>query len=106
MGAVTTPSSHICLDEQGRAWIAGTPYKVLDVAVDHVVHGFSPSEIQYQHYNELTPAQIHSALAYYYDHRAEMDESIRRGVVAAEKARSASGESPAVKRLRAEGKLP
>jgi uncharacterized protein (DUF433 family) len=28
---------------------------------------------------DLTPAQIHAALAYYYDHRAEFDRDIEKG---------------------------
>lgn len=106
MGAVLTPSSHVRVDEAGRAWVDGTSYKVLDIVADHTVHGFSPAEIQYQHYRELTLAQIHSALAYYYDHRTELDEAIQREVSAIDRARATAGESPAVKRLRTEGKLP
>jgi uncharacterized protein (DUF433 family) len=104
--ATLSSPAHIRIDEQGQVWIDGTSYRVLDVVMDHLLHGFSPSEIQYQHYGELTMAQVYSALAYYHDHRGEMDEEIRREADAVEHARDASGESPAVRRLRAEGKLP
>jgi uncharacterized protein (DUF433 family) len=106
MGTALAPSSHVHLDDQGRAWITGTTYRVLDVVADHVVYGFSPSEIQYQHYRDLTLAQIHAALAYYFDHRAELDEALKREALDVDRRKAAAGESPVVKRLRAEGKLP
>jgi hypothetical protein len=30
-----------------------------------------------QHYRHLTPAQVHDALSYYFDHQAEIEEEIR-----------------------------
>lgn len=106
MDSVLAPINHIRLDQQGEAWIAATPYRVVDVAIDHLVHGFSPSEIQYQHYRELSLGQIHSALAYYFDHREDLDEAMRREAANLEDLRGAAGESPVIRRLRAEGKLP
>ncbi len=106
MDQVLAPINHIRLDARGEAWIGDTSYRVIDVVIDHLSHGFSPSEIQYQHYGELTLGQIHAALAYYFDHRASVDEAIRLKEAAHERVRTSAGESPVVKRLRAEGKLP
>jgi uncharacterized protein (DUF433 family) len=106
MDSVQAPINHIRLDQKGEAWIAGTSFRVIDVVIDHLIHGFSPTEIQYQHYGELSLGQIHSALSYYFDHRAKFDEAIRGEEVRSRELRMAEGESPIVKRLKAEGKLP
>jgi uncharacterized protein (DUF433 family) len=106
MGLATAEKSHIRLDKRGRAWIKGTPYRVLDIAIDHIVHGFSPEEIQYQHYGEPTLAQLHAALSYYYEHQDKLDAQLEREVRDFEALRAKAGQSPVVKRLRAEGKLP
>jgi uncharacterized protein (DUF433 family) len=75
MSSIST--THIELDENGVAWINGTSVKVIEVAVDKIAHGSSPEEIHFQ-YPHLSLAQIHSALAYYYDHQAELDADIER----------------------------
>lgn len=103
---MATISKHIGLDDKGRAWIAGTNTKVLEVVLDHVAHGLSAEEIHFQHYGSPSVAQIHAALAYYYDNKAELDAEIAQQVKEVENLRKASGESPIVKRLRSEGKLP
>jgi uncharacterized protein (DUF433 family) len=105
MPAQTIPLSHVRLDEQGRAWIAGTTVKVIEVALDHLANGWSPEEIQYQHYGALSLAQIYAALSYYHDHRAEFDAEIQRQLGQAEALRVAAGESPFRKRLREQGRL-
>jgi uncharacterized protein (DUF433 family) len=73
----TITATHIELDERGVAWIANTKVKVIEVAVDKIVHGSSPEEMHYQ-YPHLSLAQIHAALSYYYDHQTELDADIRR----------------------------
>lgn len=75
MPALTT--THIELDEKRVAWIQGTRIKVIEVALDKIANGSSPEEIHFQ-YPHLSLAQIHSALAYYYDHEAEFDAEITR----------------------------
>lgn len=73
----TATTAHIEVDERGVAWIANTKVKVIEVAVDKIAHGSSPEEMHFQ-YPHLSLAQIHAALAYYYDHQAELDAEIRR----------------------------
>jgi uncharacterized protein (DUF433 family) len=102
---LTAPLTHISLDERGVAWIEGTNTKVIEVALDKIAHGSSPEEIHFQH-PHLSLAQIHAALAFYYDHQTQLDAQIERDYRDAEAARTAAGESPFVRRLRAEGKLP
>ena len=65
-------STQIEIDEQGVAWLTGANVKVIEVALDKLAHGWSPEEIHFQH-PHLSLAQIHAALGYYYDHKAEID---------------------------------
>jgi uncharacterized protein (DUF433 family) len=73
---ITMPvPSLVYLDERGIARIEGTQTAVKMIVIDHLTHGYSPAEIHFQ-YPYLSLAQIHSALAYYYAHQAEMDAEI------------------------------
>ena len=49
--------------------------RIAMIVMDHVGRGWSGEEILRQ-YPHLTPAEVHSALAYYYDHTAEIDAEI------------------------------
>ena len=69
--------TYIELDENQVAWIADTKVKVIEIAVDKLAHGSSPEEMNFQ-YPHLSMAQIHAALAYYYDHQQEFDDQILR----------------------------
>ena len=74
----TIATTSIEIDDKGVAWVADTNTKVIEVVLDKVAHGWSPEEIYFQHYGDLSLAQIHAALAYYYDHQAELDAEIKR----------------------------
>lgn len=77
MVTVTTPvPSLIYLDEQGRARIQGVRTKVIQIAIDRK-NGLDAEAIQ-EEYPYLSLAQIHAALAYYYDRQEEMDAQIAR----------------------------
>jgi uncharacterized protein (DUF433 family) len=76
MQAVASPKVHI--DETGkRPVVAGTDIKASQIASESELLGMSPDEIVEAH-PHLTLADVHAALAYYYDHgdaiRAEWDE--------------------------------
>ncbi len=87
------------LDDHGVAWISGTKVKVIEVATDKLAHGSSPEEMHFQ-YPHLSLAQIHAALAYYYEHQAEFDtQIIRQANWAAELAEQAK-DSPLRRKLR------
>ena len=66
---------HIRLDAQGVAWIDDANVKVIAVVLDRLAYGWSPEEIHFQH-PHLSLAQIHAALAHYYDHQAALDAEI------------------------------
>lgn len=98
-------ASHITFDDQGRACVAGTSYRVDQLVIEHVQHGWTAEEIYIQHYRHLSPAQIHAALAYYYDHQAKFDEQIRQSVDSFEQMRNEAGPSSLATRLRTEGRI-
>lgn len=52
--------------------------------MDRQAHGWSPHEIHFQH-PHLLMAQIHSALAYYFENQAEIDVWIQRDVEEADR---------------------
>jgi len=93
-----TPTAHIILDEQGRARIDGTGYKVIDVVLEKVAWLLSSEAIQRQH-PDLTLAQIHAALSYYYDHQEAIDAEIERDNKLAEEMMAQAPPSPTRKEL-------
>ena len=74
-----TFATQIELDHRGVAWIAGTKVKVTEVVLDKIAYGSSPEEIHFQH-PDLSLAQIHGALTYYYENQDKIDEQIRHGL--------------------------
>src|SRR5947209_20635651 len=49
--------------------------RVAQIVTDYLNHGWSADEICI-HYPHLKPAEVHSAMAYYFDHQAEIDGEI------------------------------
>lgn len=54
-----------------RAFIAGSRMRVQDIASDHQRHGLSADEIA-QQYPQLSLAQVHAALSYFFDNKEEV----------------------------------
>jgi uncharacterized protein (DUF433 family) len=66
---------HITHDPEvrgGKACIGGTRIAVVDVVILHK-RGYRPKEMLDHYARPLTLGQVHSALAYYYDHRDEIE---------------------------------
>jgi uncharacterized protein (DUF433 family) len=59
----------------GKPRIAGHRITVQDVVIWHERMGKSVDEIAAEH--ELEISDIYAALAYYFDHRAEIDDALR-----------------------------
>ena len=58
----------------GRVRLAGTRITVDDVALMHLRLGLSLEQIVGKY--QLDPAAVHAAMAYYYDHKDELDRRI------------------------------
>ena len=65
----------------GRPCIAGTGLRVTDVVMATIFHNRTPGEIASDY--EITLAQVHAALAYYYQHKTDIDEDIRQQIAIA-----------------------
>ncbi len=61
----------------GKARVDGTRIRVQDIYVWHVLQGQSPGEIVAS-FPQLSMADVHAALAYYWDHRDEIHREIQR----------------------------
>ena len=59
----------------GRPIIAETTIEVAVIAIDHIIHRQSADEIAADY--DLSLAQVYAALAYYYEHKAEIDATIQ-----------------------------
>lgn len=62
---------------QPRAYLAGTEVRVQDIYAMAEIHGRTPAEIVAS-LPQLTLAQVHAALSYYFDHRDEIVAEIRQ----------------------------
>jgi uncharacterized protein (DUF433 family) len=101
----TLAYAHIILSPEGVPYIGGTRTKVEEVILDHLAYHWDAEEIQRQH-PDLTLGQIHSALAYYYDHQEELDREIDNGLREVAQIRASLGTSPNLLKLRAKRLLP
>ena len=100
----TTTYRHIVLDESGTAWIEDANTKVSELVAAVRAHGWSPEELAYQ-FAHLTLGQVHSALAYYWDHREQVDQVIEASRATVAKIRSEVGDHPLVEKLEAQGRI-
>jgi uncharacterized protein (DUF433 family) len=61
---------------KGRPIIAGTGLTVSDVAIAKILHGKSADEIA--EWYGLSLPRVYAALAFYYEHKAEIDADIKQ----------------------------
>jgi uncharacterized protein (DUF433 family) len=101
----TVEYGHILVAADGVAMLAGTQTKVVEIVLDHLAHGSDATEI-HREFPHLSLGQIHSALGYYYDHKAELDEDMERRRQEVEAVRAEIGDGPLSGKLRATGRLP
>jgi len=85
------------MDEQGRAWIDDANVKVIEIVLDRIAYGWAAETIQENH-PALSLAQVYAALAWYYDHQADLDAEIERQGERIEALRAASKPSPLARR--------
>ncbi len=74
--AVAAIYPHIVKDDGQPARLDRHPrVRVAQLVMDYLAYGWSPDEIHRQH-PHLTLAEVHSAMAYYYDHQDAIDAEI------------------------------
>jgi uncharacterized protein (DUF433 family) len=76
--------------------------RVAQIVMDYQAHGWSAQEMCWQH-PHLKPAEVHSAMAYYFDNQSEIDAEIQSELEQVRRERAANGESPIQAKLRAKG---
>ena len=95
-----TAYQYIFLDDRGVAQVAGANTKVVEIVMHSRATGESPEELS-KGLPHLTPAQIHSALAYYWDHKDALDAEIQEWHDEADAIRAELGQPPVAARLAA-----
>jgi uncharacterized protein (DUF433 family) len=103
MALQTTEYKYINLGEDGVPYIAGSTMKVVELVTSHLTYGWSPAELHFQ-YPHISLSQIHSALAYYWDHQAEVEADMQRRLELAQTLKAAAPSAIGA-RLRADGLL-
>jgi uncharacterized protein (DUF433 family) len=98
MSSIETRYEHIVLDDDRAPRVSGTTMKVVELVTAQQAYGWSPEELAFQ-FPHLTLGQIHSALAYYWDHRQELDDDINRRLRLVEDLRKSTPSAPIVERL-------
>src|ERR1700704_3107975 len=79
--------------------------RVAQIVIDYLNHGWSADEICI-HYPYLKLAEVHSAMAYYFDHQSEIDAEIDQEQRLIEESRKNAKPTAVELRLRAQGLLP
>ena len=99
-----TRYEHILLNEAQAPMIAGTTMKVVELILDHLAYGWSPEELHFQH-PYLTMGQVHSALAYYWDHKAELYQDIERRLAVVDQFQRKMPSTSLAERIKARGRI-
>ena len=98
-------STHIWIDDRGVASIDQTNLKVIEIALERLAHGSSVEEIVDQHKGLITLAQVHAALAHYYDYQDEFDTEIEKQLMRADQMRLQNLDSPGRIKLKQLGRI-
>ena len=94
----TTRYEHIVLDDDVPK-IESTTMKVVELALEQRATGATPEELYLQH-PYLSLGQIYSALAYYWDHKDELDADIVQRLSSVKRLRSTLPVPLALERLK------
>ena len=93
---------HIVKSDSGPAHLERVPrVHVAMIVKDYLFYGWSVEEMCRQH-SYLNPAEAHSAMAYYFDHREEIDAEILADEELVKQTQFA--DSPFALRIRSHGK--
>jgi uncharacterized protein (DUF433 family) len=101
----TVEYAHITIGPDNVPMVSGTRLKVVQLVLFHLAYGWDARDLC-REFPQLTLGQSHSALGYYYDHKAEIDADITQRDKLAEEMRARLGDGPLTEKLRATGQLP
>jgi uncharacterized protein (DUF433 family) len=97
-----TRYEHVVLNDAHVPLISGTTMKVVELVLAQAAYGWSAEELHIQ-FPYLTLGQIYSALAYYWDHRDELDSNIEKRLEKVDDIHKSVPVSPLIKRLKDKG---
>ena len=99
----TVASDHIEKVDGEPARLSRLPrIRVAQIVMDYLAHGWSPDEMC-RHHSHLLPAEAYAAMAYYYDHQAEIDAEIEAELAETRAAETAAPPTPFMLRMRSKG---
>jgi len=90
---------HIVVGDDNVARISGTRLQVAQLIEEHQAFGWSAEELRFQH-PYLTMGEIHSALAYYWDNKEEIDKSIKQRLANFDRMKEQNQPKDLIERLR------
>ncbi len=91
---------HLRRDSSRSVWIDQTGYRVVDLVREHLAHGWS-AESLHENHPDLSLAQIHAALAWFYDREQDVLDEISTKSRLAEGIFAEAGSHPVQDRIRA-----
>jgi len=97
-----TRYEHIVLNDSRVPVISGTTMKVTELVLAQAAYGWSAEELHIQ-FSHLTLGQIYSALAYYWDHRDELDGDIESRLEKVNRIQKNIPAPPLISRLKHKG---
>jgi len=89
-------------DGQARAYLTGTRIRVQDIYAQSEVHGKTPEQIIIA-FPQLSLAQVHAALSYYFDHREAILDELKQDEEFAALMKARTGPGPLEEKLRTHG---
>lgn len=90
---------HIVVGDDNIARISGTTLQVAQLIEEHHAFGWSAEELRFQH-PSLTMGEIHSALAYYWDNKEEIDLAIKQRLARFDQMKEQNQPKDLIERLR------
>ena len=98
-----TPYPHIVKENGAAARLENHPRtRVAMIVMDYLARGLGPEDIVH-HYPYLKLAEVHAAMAYYHDHREELDAEIQAELDQLENDTGANSRSPIWLKMKAKG---
>lgn len=96
-----TEYAHLVRDEDGVVRVRGKGFKVVLLIGEHIAWGANAAGLAEAH-PPLTLGEAHSLLAYYYDHKGEVEAELRRRELEAEQLCSELEDPAFMERVRAD----
>ena len=101
--ATVSTYPHVLKDNGEPARLESHPRtRVALLVMDYLARGLTPEDMV-RHYSYLKLAEVHSAMAYYYDHQPEIDAEIQEELDQLQEGTKSPSPSPIWLKLRAKG---